>query len=216
MCCRFREFKEELPKLQDEGIRSQCRGRRHGKELWEPGGGYWLQGGGGGSERVTSRQNLQSRVPKRITAVGLAHRRCLRLTLPRNLWPGGAGQGAGHNRLFTLSPALPPNSRARLLKVSPCSPLSLRSLHSLSSLCSPHSLHSPRSPASPPSSASQASHQAARCLRSPRRRRGPRRESNSLVSQPSPQTGQPSLMPRSRGHRQKQVRPPTRRLCLSP
>lgn len=45
MCCHFREFKEELPKLQDEGIRSQCRGRRHGKELWEPGGGYWLQGG---------------------------------------------------------------------------------------------------------------------------------------------------------------------------
>lgn len=70
----------------------------------------------------------------------------------------------------------PLNSRASLLKVNPCSPLSLHSLHSLPSPCSPRSLPSPHSSASPPSSASQGSHQAARCLRSPRRRRGPRQE----------------------------------------
>lgn len=117
------------------------------------------------------------------------------------LWAGCCAK-----QTLTLSPVFSPIPRAPL-KVSPCS---------LASLASPRSLLSLHSPSSPPSLVNQASNPAARCLRSPRRRRGPRREQSSLASHLYLQAGHLSLMPRFRGRRWKQARPPIPPLCLSP
>lgn len=53
-----RGFKEVLPKLQEEGIRSACRGLRRGRSSLGD-----QAGAGGGSELVTSSRDPQARVP---------------------------------------------------------------------------------------------------------------------------------------------------------